>query len=68
MNMPSDLTSFTLTNVVLAEFPHTSTSDVRAAIRRKCHKEQFFIELQYFLDMYNLKLFCIVFVLLHLHV
>ncbi len=30
--------------------------------------EQFFIELQYCLDMYNLKLFCIVFVLLHLHV
>ncbi len=28
--------------------------------------EQFFIELQYFLDMYNLKLFCIVFVLLYL--
>ncbi len=55
MNMSSDLTSFTLTNVVLAEFPHTSTSDVRAAIRRKCNKEQFFIELQYFLDMYNLK-------------
>ncbi len=55
--MPSDFTSFTLTNAVLAEFPHTSTSDVRGAIRRKCHKEQFFIELQYCLDMYNLKLF-----------
>ncbi len=55
MNMSSDLTSFTLTNVVLVECPHTSTSDVRAAIRRKCNKEQFFIELQYSLDMYNLK-------------
>ncbi len=37
MNMPSDLTSFTLTDAVLAEFPHISTSDVRAAIRRKCN-------------------------------
>ncbi len=54
--------------MLFLQFPHTSTSDVRPAIRCKCHKEQFFIELQYFLDMYNLKLFCVVFVLLHLHV
>ncbi len=72
MNRPSDLTSFTLlTDAVLVEFPHTSTSDVRAAIRHKCNKSNYFIELPYFLEMYHLKLFCIVlycfcFVLLYL--
>ncbi len=36
--------------------PHTSTSDVWAAIRRKCNKEQLFIELQYFLDIYRVNI------------
>ncbi len=35
MNMPSDLPYFTLTDAVLVEFPHTTPSEVRAAIRRK---------------------------------
>lgn len=39
--MPSDLIFTLLTDVVLAEFPHTSASDVRAAIRRKCNNEHF---------------------------
>ncbi|CAM4557656.1 unnamed protein product [Leuciscus chuanchicus] len=30
-----------ITDAVLAEFPHTSVSDVRAAIRRKCNNEHF---------------------------
>ncbi|XP_072558876.1 uncharacterized protein [Paramormyrops kingsleyae] len=30
-----------ITDAVLAQFPHTSASDVRAAIRRKCNNEQF---------------------------
>ncbi len=33
--------------------PHTSTSDVWEATRRKCNKKQFFIELQYFWDIYR---------------
>ncbi|XP_057182769.1 uncharacterized protein LOC130549554 isoform X1 [Triplophysa rosa] len=30
-----------ITDAVLVEFPHTTASDVRAAIRRKCNNEQF---------------------------
>ncbi len=60
MNMPSDLTSFTLTNAVLAEFPHTSASDVQAATMRKCNRAILYRIPIFFLDMYKLKLFCIV--------